>query len=139
MESDRAMLWTVAVAASLGLHVLIIVALLGFGAITSPSAVPDPPSPKPAPAVSESGTDPKPIGTAPKPVTNEPVDTAPKTVGRFPADDKFYIVKQGDNLSKIAKLDDSSIAELAELNGKSVKELNKLFVGQKIRVKNGIK
>lgn len=55
------------------------------------------------------------------------------------SDEKYYVVKAGDNLSKIAKLDDSTLAELAELNGKSIKELSKLMIGQKIRVKNGIK
>ena len=34
MESDRAMLWTVSVAASLGLHVLVIVLFIGFGALS---------------------------------------------------------------------------------------------------------
>jgi LysM repeat protein len=150
MNSDRAMLWTVAVAASLGLHALVIVALLGFGAFTgssSPSSQPEPTA-KPAAVAADSGTVPKETppthptvaGTVPSAVAGTvPNETPVADSGTVPSEDKYYIVKSGDNLSKIAKLDDSSLAELAELNGKSIKELSKLMVGQKIKVKNGIK
>ena len=139
MDSDRAMLWTVAVAASLGLHALIIVALLGFGAFTGPSAPSDEPPAKPVVAATDAGTVPNQTGTVPDragPLPNQP---PPPITGTVPEEEKFYIVKSGDNLSKIAKLDNSSILELAELNGKSIKELSRLMVGQKIKVKNGIK
>ena len=138
MDSDRAMLWTVAVAASLGLHALVIVALLGFGAFTgssSPSSSQEPPA-KPAAVASDSGTVPSETPPA-SPVDSGAVPSA--VAGTVPSEDKYYIVRSGDNLSKIAKLDDSSLSELAELNGKSIKELSKLMVGQKIKVKNGIK
>jgi len=143
MDSDRAMLWTVAVAASLGLHVLIIVALLGFGAFTGGGDSPAPEEPK-KPEVALSQPVKTPDQTGPVPTQNAgpvPAQTVPSpadTAGTVPTDERFYIVKSGDNLSKIAKLDGSSIAELAELNGKSIKELSILRVGQQIRVKNGI-
>ena len=163
MESDRAMLWTVAIAASLGLHVLVIVALLGFGAFSG-SDSPTEPSKEPVAAITEQGTVPK--STESVAVersssdamssrvasTKPPQDggivkadlpssaaTSSTELGTVPEGDKIYVVKSGDNLSKIAKLDDSTLAELAELNGKSIKELSKLMVGQKIKVKNGIK
>ena len=159
MDSDRAVLWTVAVAASLGLHVLIVVALLGFGAISGPSSPSREPEPKAPVLTSDSGTVPTkpelpPLGTVPTRLVNPPpVATAPDRpaspvqagtvpnvhAGTVPNGDKFYVVKAGDNLSKIAKLDDSTIAELAELNGKTIKERSRLMVGQKIKVKNGIK
>jgi len=136
------MLWTVAVAASLGLHALVIVALLGFGAFTgssTPSSPQEPPA-KPAVVASDSGTVPSETPPA-SPVDSGtvPSETPSAIAGTVPSEDKYYIVRSGDNLSKIAKLDDSSLAELAELNGKSIKELSKLMVGQKIKVKNGIK
>lgn len=151
MDSDRAMLWTVAVAASLGLHALIIVALLGFGAFTGPSAPSDEPLAKPVVAATDAGTVPNQTGTVPDqagPLPNQPPppiagtvpsEQIPSNAGTVPEEEKFYIVKSGDNLSKIAKLDNSSILELAKLNGKSIKELSRLMVGQKIKVKNGIK
>jgi len=155
MDSDRAMLWTVAVAASLGLHALIIVALLGFGAFAGGGDGPAPEQPrKPEVAVTEPAkpreqTPPVPsqtTGTVPTQTAETvpaqthaaPAASSAETTGTVPADEKFYIVKSGDNLSKIAKLDGSSIAELAELNGKSIKELSMLKIGQQIRVKNGI-
>ena len=155
MNSDRAMLWTVAVAASLGLHALIIVALLGFGAFSGEGDGPASEQPKkpevaaaeqakpreqtsPAPSQT-SGTVPTQItGTVPAQTPAPSAAASAETSGTVPADEKFYIVKSGDNLSKIANLDGSSIAELAELNGKSIKELSMLRVGQQIRVKNGI-
>lgn len=153
MESDRAILWTVAIAASLGLHVLLIVALLGFGAIAGGSE----PEPLPKPAVAAesnvvagrsqddavvSGEQQVATGSS-EPRTAANTDSIASEQGAVDApatsDEKYYVVKAGDNLSKIAKLDDSTLAELAELNGKSIKELSKLMIGQKIRVKNGIK
>lgn len=140
MESDRAMLWTVSVAASLGLHVLVIVLFIGFGALsgtgdTPAPAVKQPPAPADVAAEKETVAahgDAKPSQTSQPPAASS---DGPRAV---PAGDIYYTVKPGDNLSKIAKLDGSSLAELAELNGKSIKELSLLMVGQKIKVKNGV-
>ena len=45
-----------------------------------------------------------------------------------------YVVKQGDNLTKIARACGATVPELAELNGKPIKRLEKLWVGQKIKL-----
>ena len=50
---------------------------------------------------------------------------------------KIYVVKPGDNLTRIAEKDKSSFEELAELNKTTVKKLAKLQVGQRIKLKNG--
>ena len=46
-----------------------------------------------------------------------------------------YVVKSGDTLTALAKGCDSTPAELAKLNGVSLKELSDLKVGQKIKLK----
>ncbi|HBJ59526.1 MAG TPA: hypothetical protein DDY72_03525, partial [Verrucomicrobia bacterium] len=46
----------------------------------------------------------------------------------------LYEVRQGDNLTRIARACGSTVAELAALNGKPVKRLEKLWVGQKIKL-----
>lgn len=45
----------------------------------------------------------------------------------------IYIVKKGDNLTKIARRFGTSVRELAEING--IKNPNLIFTGQKIRIK----
>ena len=133
----KAEIWTVSFVASLGLHVLVVAALIGFGSLpSSTSPAPSAPSEQPPAAVAPT-----------TPESQVPVPTAPATdavpvpaadTGTVPAADKYYTVKAGDNLTKIAKLDGSTLAELAELNDKSIKELGRLKVGQRIKVKNGV-
>ena len=48
-----------------------------------------------------------------------------------------YTVRRGDTLTKLAEKCGMSISELAKLNGKSVKRLSNLWVGQKIKIKAG--
>lgn len=131
----KAEIWTVSFVASLGLHVLVVAALIGFGSLPS-STPPAPSAPAEQPPAAVAATTPEsqvPVPTAdtgPVPAA----DTGPVPV----ADKKYYTVKAGDNLTKIAKLDGSTLAELAELNDKSIKELSRLKVGQRIKVKNGV-
>ena len=47
---------------------------------------------------------------------------------------KVYIVKRGDTLTALAKECGLTVGELAALNGKSVKKLSNLWVGQKIKL-----
>jgi LysM repeat protein len=47
---------------------------------------------------------------------------------------KVYVVKRGDTLTALAKECGLTVQELATLNGKSVKKLSNLWVGQKIRL-----
>lgn len=112
-----------------------------------PSAPPVPPISRPAPvSATPSWVDRAPLeeparasARANPPVSAQPV--RPAQEASRPASDaapKYYVVKRGDNLTRIAARDGSTIAELAKLNGTTVKKLSNLWVGQKIRLKNGI-
>ena len=48
---------------------------------------------------------------------------------------EFYEVKQGDTITKIAKMFATTPEELARINGKPLKKLNLIWVGQKIRIR----
>ena len=48
-----------------------------------------------------------------------------------------HVVKKGETLSSIAKACGCTIAELAKLNGASLKKLSNLHVGQRIKVPHG--
>ena len=142
VEQNRQLLWLVAIALSIGLHVLVVVALVatsggdgGRGDAPRPEIVNGRDARSPsglrdtnlASGGGENAA--QTVGTGVPPVQKEDIATGGEA---------YYIVKSGDNLSKIAKLDGSTLAELAEMNGKTVKELEKLQVGQKLKVKNGI-
>ena len=47
---------------------------------------------------------------------------------------KYYIVKKGDTLSKIGVMYGIRLAKIKELNPK-IKDLNKIYIGQKVRIK----
>lgn len=123
-EENTQLRWIMAIGLSLALHVLIVAMMVGVGGDDSPKTKPVPSAPKTEePAVST----PK-VAEPPKVETPEP---APKPF-------KTYVVKAGDNLSKIAKQDGSTLSALAELNGTDVKTLSRLQVGQTIKVRNGV-
>lgn len=132
----KAEIWTVSFVASLGLHVLVVAALIGFGSLPS-STPPAPSAPSEQPPAAVAATTPESQVPVPTADTGS-VHAADKDTGTVPVADKYYTVKAGDNLTKIAKLDGSTLAELAELNDKSIKELGRLKVGQRIKVKNGV-
>ena len=48
---------------------------------------------------------------------------------------EYYTIKSGDNLTMLAKRANLTTTELAALNGKTVKELSRLYIGQRIRIK----
>lgn len=143
----KAEIWTVSFVASLGLHVLVVAALIGFGSLPS-STPPAPSAPSEQPPAAVAATTPEsqvPVPTADTgsvpSVDKDTKDAVPvpaADTGTVPSVDKYYTVKAGDNLTKIAKLDGSTLAELAELNDKSIKELSRLKAGQRIKVKNGV-
>ena len=140
----KAEIWTVSFVASLGLHVLVVAALIGFGSLPS-STPPAPSAPSEQPPAAVAATTPEsqePVPTADTgsvPAADKDTGTVPAAdTETVPSVDKYYTVKAGDNLTKIAKLDGSTLAELAELNDKSIKELSRLKVGQRIKVKNGV-
>ncbi len=63
-----------------------------------------------------------------------PKPTAPKPTPK-PAEPtkEYYTVKKGDNLTKIAKKYKTTVAQLVKWNG--IKDANKIYAGQKLRVK----
>ncbi len=115
--------------------------LLGLLAMTAGgnSTPPESPAelPTPAPAASGSGAEGGDGGqgtTRPtRAATSDATTPAPSTSS---SQDEVvtYVVKQGDNLTKIARACGATVPELAELNGKPIKRLEKLWVGQKIKL-----
>lgn len=51
-----------------------------------------------------------------------------------PAEKEYYIVKKGDTLTKIGVMYGIRLAKIKELNPQ-IKDLNKIFIGQKVRIK----
>ena len=73
------------------------------------------------------------VGNAPAPVTRpKPVQAIPMPERAFP---EVYEVKRGDTLTKIAKIYGLTVEEIAAANGKSVKKMNILWVGQKVKLR----
>lgn len=78
----------------------------------------------------------------PKPAAPPPAAPAKAKDGEGaakPQEVSLYVVRQGDTLTDIARKDGSTLEELAKLNNTTVKKLSKLMVGQKLKLKNGIK
>ena len=157
-EFDGRTQWLIAGVVSLVLHVVGIGALLALNSPEKPPAVVEPqrPAATASPETSESGkaepekesakspTPPPAVRSGPakdeKPVRDErPARTGtpePKTRSENPAavDTATYVVKSGDNLTKIARKHSLTAAELSKLNGKDEKTFSRLRVGQRIRV-----
>lgn len=62
-------------------------------------------------------------------------DEIQKIVNRMIAEEQkeYYIVKSGDNLTKIARMYGTTVSKLVELNG--IKNPNLIYVNQKLRIK----
>jgi LysM repeat protein len=77
---------------------------------------------------------------APAAPRHAPKAAAPKTSASVPEDDGkpaktvTYTVKRGDTLTALARECGLTVAELAKLNGKSVKKLSVLKVGQRLKL-----
>lgn len=56
-----------------------------------------------------------------------------KKLNGFGEDEFYYTVKKGDNLTKIAKIYNTTVEKLVELN--NIKNKNLIYINQKIRVK----
>ena len=67
--------------------------------------------------------------TAPRPASR------PASAASSEAVPAVYVVKQGDNLTKIARQFGTTAEAIAKANGKSVSAMNKLWVGQKIKLR----
>jgi murein DD-endopeptidase MepM/ murein hydrolase activator NlpD len=77
------------------------------------------------------------VGTAPAPVAPAKVSATPKPAkAKAPAKPKgkakTYTVVKGDNLTKIAKANGTTVAALVKLN--KIKDKNLIFVGQVLKV-----
>ncbi len=139
---NKVSVWGVAIGGSLLIHFV----LLGLLAMTAGGSgveeTPPPAEPTPAPAAtSEDGGQGTARPTTPptKPITPAAPtqgSAAPRATAEAATEGEVvtYVVKQGDNLTRIARACGSTVTELAELNGKPVKRLEKLWVGQKIKL-----
>jgi len=56
----------------------------------------------------------------------------PEIINRDKKADGGYVIKSGDTLSQIAKDNNTTVAELARLNG--IKDVNKIYAGQKLNL-----
>ena len=144
-DDNKQLRWTFAIGLSVALHVLIVLLMAGTGGDDSPVKTVPPAISKDEPSSGE--TEPPPVNSglgaqSGRTASVAPhVDAAPHVNAASPAEAKSYktyVVKSGDNLSKIAKLDGSTLAELAELNETDVKTLSRLQIGQTIKVRNGV-
>lgn len=136
---NKISVWGVAIGGSLLIHFV----LLGLLAMTAGGNAPEPsvtdaPAPReemPRPSAESSAAEPVPSGSAAPRTGTTPIrDTASRTEEVKTGETVTYVVKQGDNLTRIARACGATAAELAELNGKPLKRLEKLWVGQKIKL-----
>ena len=77
------------------------------------------------------------VGTAPAPAAPAKVSATPKpakakAAAKPKAVAKTYTVVKGDNLTKIAKANGTTVAALVKLNG--IKDKNKINIGQVLKV-----
>ena len=77
------------------------------------------------------------VGTAPAPAAPAKVSATPKPAkakapAKSKAEAKTYTVVKGDNLTKIAKANGTTVAALVKLNG--IKDKNKINIGQVLKV-----
>ncbi|MBO7482993.1 MAG: LysM peptidoglycan-binding domain-containing protein [Kiritimatiellae bacterium] len=96
----------------------------------------------PAPATAEAATPPAPaaatqVRTASASAAAPSAETRPSVplgerVAEIP---EFYTVKQGDTLTKIARSFGTTPEEVAKVNGKELRQMDRIWVGQKIRLR----
>ena len=155
--------WLFSGVVSVAIHVGILMAVLGLDAITggggAANPIPSAPVPETSEQLQESRTaEPEPINRESDPIMASPspektVKTAePPT--KSAVEPKYakkqvkaaelqnpvektiiYEVKKGDSLTSIAKSCGLTLSELAKLNGVPEKRLHKLFIGQKIKIR----
>ena len=149
MEGRQTAGWVLALAGSLVLHA----AIIGFVAAPSlfsnggdgdgemvqaqpvapeaPSAQDTPSKPSPPPSAGSAKPNPS------RPKANPPATRpdAPPATGDEVRRPDFHVVRQGDTITKIAKDYGMTPEEIARINGKPLKRLNNIWVGQKIKLK----
>ena len=160
LKYDRGTQWLIAIGISLALHAGGLLLLATWHAADAASARPSnderpeqaevteakPEEKESAPEVAKP-VEPKPVEPKPvvKPAEQKPAE--PKESVKPVAEDdsgnkakpspETHVVKKGETLSSIAKACGCTIAELAKLNGGSLKKLSNLRVGQRIKVPHG--
>lgn len=95
--------------------------------------VAEPPEPKPVVKPVES----KPVVKPVEPKESVKPDMGGDSGNKANSSVETHVVKKGETLSSIAKACGCTIAELAKLNGASLKKLSNLRVGQRIKVPHG--
>jgi len=90
--------------------------------------------PAPAPTPATAADRPSPPAPAPsRPAVARVPPTSPDDAAREMPE--FHVVRQGDTLTKIAREYGTTPEELARANGKPLRKMNLLWVGQKIRLR----
>ena len=123
--------WVFGAICSIALHAVGLGLLIGYGGgSSSASASAGAEDPAPVADVADSGA---PAESAPA----APVDSAAPSPARTEVAEgpEIYVVKPGDNLTRIARDNGTTPEALAEINGKSLKQMNLLHVGQKIKLR----
>src|SRR3954470_14395122 len=101
--------------------------------VPEPSQTAPPPPPKPSsPPVVKMPKPPKHSASAPKVIKKQ---TAPPTRSVAHVAAQSYLIKKGDTLSSIAKVNHSTVKSLAGLNRDTVKNVNLIYVGNHLRLR----
>ena len=134
--------WLYGACGSVILHVVVLVAFVlpTFGKASVSSAPSDEPSSRVVAEESSETESPKPSEAVPSGVVSPVSTTGTELEGSSEVDENgasetaVYVVKSGDTLTGLSHRFKCSLDELAALNGKSVKSLSRLAIGQKIKV-----
>ncbi len=153
-SENRAANWTIGLVGSIVLHALVLGLFVTLGArptstsIALPPATPEvsdtpetpvasetpAPSETPVRAESHAPAAPRPQPVRPPAVRPQP-PVRPLAAAPAAADEvKVYVVQKGDNASQIARRFNLTLNQLAALNGVTVKKLDDIAIGQKLKV-----
>ena len=135
--------WVFGAVCSIAIHAVGLGLIVGYGRSgRDASAAAEEPESPPAPAAvaAPAPSEERPAASAaasaapsaapePRPAADLPRTSAPS---EGPA---FYVVKPGDNLTRIARENGTTPEALAEINGKTLKQMNLLYVGQKVKLR----
>ncbi|MGN0855038.1 MAG: LysM peptidoglycan-binding domain-containing protein [Kiritimatiellia bacterium] len=139
--------WTMGLIGSIVLHIVVVGLFVTMGR-SAPSAEIEPPETRDSPAeVAEAETE-RPAFASPRtePSRAEPVraahplssaadSTAASQIRPVsPGAAKIYVVQRGDNASRIAQKHGLTLQELANLNDTTVRKLNEIDIGQRLKV-----
>jgi LysM repeat protein len=89
-------------------------------------------APPPPPPIVKTPKPPKHSSSAPKVIKKQ---TAPPTRSVAHVAAQSYLIKKGDTLSSIAKVNHSTVKSLAGLNRDTVKNVNLIYVGNHLRLR----